>query len=97
MLRRGFFRLWLIGALAVSARSAAVLVQVAPPAPLMERVLPSPGPGYVWTPGYHRWDGHRYIWVPGRWQLPPRPRARWARAHWVRRHGGWVLVEGHWR
>jgi hypothetical protein len=24
-------------------------------------------------PGYHNWDGHAYVWVPGRWEVPPRP------------------------
>ena len=23
-------------------------------------------PGWVWVDGYHRWDGHRYVWVHGR-------------------------------
>jgi hypothetical protein len=47
--------------------------------------------------GYHRWDGGRYLWVPGRWERPPREHAIWVQHHWVHRHGGWVLEEGHWR
>lgn len=74
-----------------------VFVRVAPPRPLVERRIPAPGPGYVWTSGYHRWDGRAYVWMPGAWVRPPRPHAHWVAAHWAHRGGGWVLVEGHWR
>jgi WXXGXW repeat (2 copies) len=83
--------------LAFGAANAAVIVRVAPPPPVVEARVPAPGPGYVWIPGYQRWDGGRYIWVAGSWVLPPRPHARWIAHRWVRRHGGWVLEEGHWR
>jgi hypothetical protein len=74
-----------------------VVIRVAPPRPLVEKRLVAPGPGYVWIAGFHRWDGARYVWVPGRWELPPHPHAHWVAHRWVHRHGGWVLVEGHWR
>jgi len=76
---------------------AEVIVRVAPPVAIVETRPVAPGPNYVWIGGYHRWDGNAYGWVPGRWDAPPRPRARWVARHWVRRHGGWVLVEGRWR
>lgn len=38
-----------------------------------------------------------YAWSPGRWEQPPRPRARWVAHKWHHQNGGWVLVEGHWR
>lgn len=80
-----------------SAPAAEVYVRVAPPRPVYERRIAPPGAGYVWTPGYHRWNGRAYEWYGGRWVLPPRPRAVWVPAHWVRRRHGWYLVEGHWR
>jgi WXXGXW repeat (2 copies) len=83
--------------LAIGAANAQVVVQVAPPRPLVETRVPAPGPGYVWTPGYHRWDGRAYVWAPGAWVLPPRPHAHWVAHRWVHRNGGWVMVEGHWR
>jgi hypothetical protein len=76
---------------------AEVVVRVGPPAAIVETRPVAPGPNYVWIAGYHRWDGNAYAWVPGRWDVPPRPHARWVAHRWVRRHGGWVLVEGHWR
>jgi hypothetical protein len=72
-------------------------VRVGPPAPLVETRIVAPGPGYVWLPGYHTWDGRAYVWVPGRWDRAPRPRARWVPARWVHDRRGWYLVEGHWR
>lgn len=75
-----------------------VYVRVGPPAPLVETRVVAPGPGYVWVPGYHSWDGRAYVWRPGRWDRGPRANARWVPARWVRdRRHGWYLVEGHWR
>ena len=83
--------------LSVAAMQAQVVVRIGPPRAVVERPIPAPGPGYVWVPGYHRWNGTAYVWTPGVWMRPPRPHARWVRPRWVRRHGGWVFVEGRWR
>src|SRR5215831_14517621 len=72
------------GALLAPLSAADVVVRIAPPRPLVERRVPPPGPGYVWTRGYHRWDGRAYVWTPGAWVMPPRRRAHWVPAHWVR-------------
>jgi hypothetical protein len=87
----------LAAGLSVTASAEEVIVRVAPPHAIVERRGPAPGAGYVWIPGYHNWDGTRHVWVAGRWDQPPHPHARWEAHHWVKRHGGWVLVEGHWR
>ena len=84
-------------ALMASAANAQVYVHVGPPPPVVERVGPSPHPGWAWTGGYHRWDGAHYVWTPGRWALPPHPNAEWVPAHWANRPRGYVLVPGHWR
>lgn len=72
-------------------------VRVGPPAPIVETRLTAPGPGYVWIAGYQRWNGGTYVWVPGRWERPPRPRAVWVPGHWVRERRGWYFVDGRWR
>jgi hypothetical protein len=82
---------------AASFAQVGMVVRVGPPAPIVERRPPPPERGFVWVDGYQRWDGGRYVWVPGRWDRPPRPGARWVAHHWAHRHGGWVMVEGHWR
>jgi len=83
--------------LTLGAMAGEVVVRVGPPAAVVETRGPSPGAGYIYTRGYHRWDGARYVWVPGRYVVPPHPRAEWVPAHWSERHGSYVFVEGHWR
>ena len=77
--------------------SAQVYVRVRPPAPVYERRGPLPGRGYVWHPGYQRWDGARYVWVPGSYVIAPRPRARWVPGGWVYSRHGYRWREGYWR
>ncbi len=87
----------LTSGLALHSAQAQVVVRIAPPAPIIEHYGPRPRPGYVWVGGYHRWDGGRYVWTPGYWAAPPRPRAYWVPGHWAPRPGGYVFIEGHWR
>jgi len=83
--------------LLVGCAEGGLMVRVAPPAPIIESYGSAPGPGYVWQPGYQRWDGRGYVWAPGHWERVPRARARWIAPHWQQRRGGWVFVEGRWR
>lgn len=80
-----------------ASAAARVYVRVGPPAAVVEVRPVAPGPRYVWINGYHRWDGHAYGWVPGRWELPPRARAGWVPGRWVHSSHGWYFVDGHWR
>lgn len=72
-------------------------VRIGPPAPIVAVRAISPGPRYVWVDGYHRWTGRAYVWVPGRWAVPPRHRSAWIPARWERDRRGWFFVAGHWR
>lgn len=74
-----------------------VIVRVAPPRVVVERPLPPPGSRYVWTPGYYRWAKTRYVRVPGRYVLPPRPGVVWVAPRWVARNGTWLFIAGYWR
>jgi len=80
--------------------SAQIVVRIGPPPPPPREVVPPPPhehPGWVWVPGFHRWDGAHYVWVPGHYAEPPHPHARWVPGHWDHRDGGYVWIEGHWR
>lgn len=78
---------------------AQVFVRIGPP-PRHHEMIPPPPPehrDWAWHAGYNRWDGHRYVWVPGEYVAPPRPHARWVPGHWRNTPRGYVWVEGHWR
>ena len=46
------------------AQNVELYIGSAPPAPMYERA-PAVRRGYVWSPGYWDWRGHRHYWVPG--------------------------------
>ena len=80
------------------APPAPVVTDQTPPAPQLEVVPVTPGPEYVWMPGY--WSigvGGGWVWMGGRYGLPPRPHAVWVRGHWGRHGRGYVWIGGRWR
>ncbi len=84
--------------IAALSEAAEVFVTVAPPPPVTTAVIGvAPSPRHVWTAGYHQWNGRAYVWVPGRWVIPPRAGGVWIAPHWAPRRGGYVFVPGHWR
>ena len=86
-----------IGLGGVSVRADEVIVKVRPPRAVVEHRIAAPSHRHVWIAGYHRWDGHAYVWTPGRWELPPREHAVWVAPRCRHRLDGWVFVEGRWR
>ncbi len=97
MLLKRVIGLVFAGGLAFSAFGGHVVVVIAPPHAQYEQRPSHPHGNYVWVSGYHRWDGHAYVWSGGRWEQPPRGHSHWQSHHWAHEKGGWVLVEGHWR
>lgn len=92
----------LVAALMLAAAAQAeagrrIYVRVGPPVPVVEVRAVAPGSRYVWTRGYHRWDRRAYVWVPGRWVVPPRRHAAWVAPRWVSGPHGWHFVAGYWR
>ena len=77
---------------------AEVVIEAPPPPPplVVEVQPPAPSPNHFWIAGYHRWDGHQYIWTKGRYEVRPHAGARWMPARWEPRAKGKVWVEGHW-
>ncbi len=89
----------LVLASALPARAGTrVYVQIGPPAAVSETRVVAPSARHVWIAGYHPWDGRAYVWVPGRWELPPARYRAWVPGHWVPHPAhGWDWVEGPWR
>jgi len=67
-----------------------------PPPAQIEIVPSSPGPDFVWVKGRYEWK-EQWIWVSGRWMIPPRLNAFWVVGHWEHHGGGTVWIPGHWR
>jgi hypothetical protein len=80
-----------------SMHAADVVVKLRPPALKVEHRPERPSPNHVWVGGYHRWDGHAYVWEPGKWEVPPHEHAVWVAPKWEHRNGGYVFVEGRWK
>lgn len=80
-----------------AAAGTRVYVRIGPPAPIVETRVAAPGPHHVWVAGYHSWNGQAYVWVPGRWALPPNHHGNRVAGHWVHSRHGWYWVDGHWR
>lgn len=97
-MKKTIFSTALLGlALAVGSANAQVYVRIGPPHPHHEVIGVRPSPHHVWVAGYHRWDGHAYVWVPGVWTVPPQPYYhRWVPGHWRETPHGWVWINGHW-
>ena len=75
--------------------NAAVLdIEVAPPAARVE-VAPPPRAGFVWAPGYWRWDGRRHTWHAGYWVREKRG-YHWVADSWEPRNGHYHYNRGHW-
>ncbi|MCE5233913.1 MAG: hypothetical protein ABFC67_15180 [Mizugakiibacter sp.] len=72
-----------------------VRINVAPPPPRVERVIVRPG--YVWVPGYWRWDDHvrRHVRVDG-YYVHARPGYRYVPARWVHEGPAWRFHAGYW-
>jgi hypothetical protein len=82
-----------VGANAQAARYD-VDITVAPPPDRVEQV-PAARHGYVWAPGYWRWDHGHHVWVRGHW-VHERPGHHWVGHHWIHEGDRWRFEEGHW-
>ena len=84
----------LLGCMAPAFSADTIEIGVAPPPPRVVRA-PPPRPGFVWAPGYYRWDGHRHVWVDGHF-IRERRGSHWVPERWVEHHGRYRFVPGHW-
>ena len=65
-----------------------------PPVQVIE-VEPAVREGYIWSRGYWRWEGGRYVAVHGHWE-PVRQGYRYVHPHWVQRNDGYHWQIGGW-
>jgi WXXGXW repeat (2 copies) len=53
--------------------------------------------GDIWINGYWGYGTNSYVWIPGRWDRPPRGRRRWEDGRWERRGDRYRWYDGRWR
>ena len=68
----------------------------APPAVTVERVAARPSMDAVWIGGHYEWEKKKWVWVDGKWVVPPRPNAIWIGGRWVKHKDGWTWMPSHW-
>jgi len=73
-----------------------VVVREGPPALIVERRPPPPGPGHLWIDGCWDWNGRGYVWQHGRWTLPPQPHTVWVGPRYERFDRDYRYTPGHW-
>ena len=90
------FALGTIALPAAAQVTAGLYVDLAPPLPRYEP-YPAPRSGYIWVPGYYRWEEPRrsHVWVEGRWEAD-RPGHRWVYDRWVERDRRYYYEPGRW-
>jgi hypothetical protein len=71
-------------------------VAFAPPALPVYDVPPPPAEEMVWQPGFWRWDGYGYFWVPGTWVEAPMTGLLWTPGYWGWNGYAYEWHEGYW-
>jgi hypothetical protein len=72
--------------------------------PLKEEAKAAAHPAHaVWIPGFWNLEGNPataprggWVWVSGRWDVPPVRGAQWDDSHWGFSGGWWSWTPGHW-
>jgi len=59
---------------------------------------PRPTPNNMWVAEEWAFRYGKWVYVPGRWAIPPSPGTYWERGKWRRTNNGtYVWSKGHWR
>jgi len=83
-----------VGAPLISHAPVFVDIAFAPPKP-REEAISAPPSGYVWSPGFWNWSGHKHDWVAGR-HIRERQGHHWVPDHWEQRGSRWRFEAGRW-
>ena len=74
-----------------------VYVETAPPPDRYEVTPVRPSVEHVWIHGHHTYRGGTYVWVGGRYEVPPFRGARYEYGRWERDGSRHFWIEGGWR
>lgn len=73
-----------------------ITVKVKPQVPQYQRG-PQPSPKHVWIDEEWQARGNQYVFVGGKWYVPPHPNYNWVFGHWKHHPNGWEWVNGYWK
>jgi hypothetical protein len=75
--------------------AVAIDIDVAPPAPRHENAPPRAG--YIYTPGYYKWDDshHQHVWTDGEYQAE-RHGEHYVAQKWTEKDGHYHSDDGRW-
>jgi hypothetical protein len=99
MMKRVFAVALAAAALAASSPAFAQvdlnIIVGSPPPPPRAEIAPPMRVGYVWAPGYWRWEHDHHVWAPGHYMEASRGE-HWVADRWDHHHDGWRHEPGHW-
>ena len=73
-----------------------IVVKDAPPAVREETRGTAPSPNHIWIAGLWKYDGGKYVWLPGSWERPATEDMTWVPGAWLKTASGYEHVPGHW-
>lgn len=87
----------LLAPLGAGAQVSLAITVAPPPLPYYAQP-PSPGDGYIWSPGYWAWAAadSDYYWVPGTWVEAPGVGDLWTPGYWAYEGTGFFWHGGYW-
>jgi hypothetical protein len=72
------------------------VIEIAPPPWRTEVIGVTPGPGFLWTPGFQAFRDGAYVWTPGSWLRPPGEGFGWVEPHYLGAGGRFFFQPGRW-
>lgn len=72
-----------------------VIVRIGPPALQIEEA-PAARAGYLWAPGYWRWQNRQHVWARGHWERERRGQ-RYESPRWEQRGERYHFAPGRWQ
>jgi len=74
-----------------------IIVQQAPPPIIVERRPAPPSSAHIWIEGSWNWNNSRYVWVAGRYEVPPQADAVWVAPRYESDARGYRYTPGQWK
>jgi len=88
----------ILGSIVVPALAQADtdIIVTTPPPPVRTEAAPAAREGYIWAPGYWKWENGEHVWVEGHW-VEARLHSHWVPDRWEQQDSThWHFIPGRW-